>query len=126
MLAAAAVALVGIAGVLYVAIGPDASDSSDNPRFRAGVVVLSLSEPKAQVERFAQDRGTLDGAGAGLKLERSSYISRAVVSDRGSLVAFDSRNEFVVSLEPSLVGNRVEWRCTVVPAKMAPGPCRPK
>jgi hypothetical protein len=88
------------------------------------VLVLSLYAQKDVVEGYVRENQTLKGAGGRIAIPRRKYLGRAIVSDTGSMVAFDARDEFVVSLEPSLADGQVHWRCSVTPAKWEPKPCR--
>lgn len=120
---------VGVLGAAVVATGIFATSgfdpgvSPDNPRFRASVALLALYGQTDSVERYVRENHTLEGAGRRVDV-RDAFIKRVVVSDTASMVAFDKRDEFVVFLEPSLIGQQIKWRCSVVPAKLEPKPCR--
>lgn len=120
----AALAVVLIVATIYATSGGDPGVSPDNPRFRASVLMVSLYGQKDVVEAYVREKHTLNGAGRRVVIQGNSFLGRVVVSDMGSMVAFDIRDEFVVSLEPSLVGEKIQWRCSVVPLKWEPKPCR--
>jgi hypothetical protein len=122
----AVIAVLGL-GVLYVIVAGDGADSSDSPRFRASAALLTLSQNKAEVERFAKEHGRLDSSGRALSvIAPSSYLRKVVVSNDGSMSGVDVRGEFVVLLEPRPDQGAVHWQCFVVPAKFSPSPCRDK
>ena len=121
-----ALALLGIATV-YVVAAPDPASGPDSPRFRASVVLLALSDNRTSVERFASEHATLKGSARVLSAPApSSYVGKVLISADGAMSVTDARGEFVVFLEPELANSSVQWRCSVVPEKFAPGPCRPK
>jgi hypothetical protein len=122
--AAAALGTVLVAATIYAMNTGDPGVSPDNPRFRASVLLLSLYGQKDGVEAYVRENHTLHGVGGRIAISGNTFLGRAVVSDTGSMVVFDAREEFVVSLEPSLVGGQVHWRCSVTPAKWEPKPCR--
>ena len=120
---AAAVGVVFVAATLYVMNAGDPGVSPDNPRFRASVVMLPLYGQKDVVETYVRENRTLNGAGRRITIPGDTFIGRTIVSDNGFMVVFDARNEFVVSLEPSLADGQIRWRCAVTPAKWEPKPC---
>lgn len=123
MLIAVALILV-VAGALYATSLGDPGTSPDNPRFRAGVVLLSLSGSKEQVERYLRENGSLKGVGRRVSIQPSTYVGKNYVTDEGLLTVVDTRNEFVLMLEPSVKGETVEWKCSVMPTSVAPKLCR--
>jgi len=110
-----AIAMVGTGLALYR--GYDPADSDNSPRFRAAVVVMALSAHKKEVEEYVQSHGHLEGVGATLRIPPNvgGYLARATVSESGTMVGFDSRNEFVVTLAPSMQAGSVHWTCTIKP-----------
>jgi hypothetical protein len=121
---AAVVSVLLIGTTIVITSGGDPGVSPDNPRFRASVVLLSLYGQKDVIERYVRENHALDGVVGRVVVDNNSFIGRVVISNTGHMVAFDVRNEFVASLEPTLVGQQIKWRCSVVPVKWEPKPCR--
>ena len=128
---AASLAFVVIAlvvGVLlfFVWSPYDPADSPDSPRWRASVVLLTLSQQKSAVEEYVRVSGKLDGADRVISLNPApeAYLGKIFVFDHASMIGVDSRNEFTVFLEPSLEGKTIRWECTVIPPRASPAPCR--
>jgi len=106
-----------VVGFAFLWRSYDPGDSANSRRFRVGVVVLELSAHKQDVEQFVQSHGRLEGVGPTLRIppNLAGYLARATVSESGTIVGFDSRNEFVVTLAPSMEGGAVRRTCTITP-----------
>ena len=81
------------------------------------------------IETYAKAHHTLAGSGVGIKISIAAPdqlgLSDGIVSTNGVLIGLNRKFGVVAVLEPSLEGDKVTWRCTVMPKKSAPSSCRP-
>ena len=94
------------------------------PRARAGILVLSASSARVQVEARAAQNGTLKGAGIGIAVDATQGARFSLVSDDGVIVVAGDDPAAVVMFRPVLVGSQVTWNCKGFPVRLMPPACK--
>jgi type IV pilus assembly protein PilA len=94
------------------------------PRAKVSEVVLAASELRTQIGERAQAKGTLDGAGHGLKFTPSGRVVAGYVAAGGEIAMVGDDPPVLVVFTPRLLDGSVKWECRGYPKKIVPTPCR--
>ncbi len=94
------------------------------PRAKVSELILHTVEPRGAIdERFAAQK-TLRDVGKGLTINVDGRTKAGFVTLDGVIVAVGDDPAAVVTLAPTIVGDKLVWKCVLLPSKYAPGYCR--
>lgn len=125
--------VVAIIGILAAIAVPAYTDY--RIKAKASEVILAASSLRTAVTEAAQSNGTLTGAGSGLTIGATQYVTSGSVVANGvieinanaSAIGVPGGTAMSVRLTPTLNGtstNVQTWSCAMVPSQYAPGTCR--
>ena len=121
----AAAVVVTACLLLFLFVGGEDLDTS---RSRASVLLLTLLSQRKAVEMYVRSHRTLAGAGSVVEAKGDPKYrqgaNQIIVSDDATMIAVNNERRVMLVLMPKAVGEKVSWRCVVVPQTATPSPCR--
>ena len=93
-------------------------------RAKVSEAIVSVTPLKNEITERAEKFGSLNDAGAQLKLPSNRRIVGGTISANGHIFVVIEDPPAVFSLIPEMNAGKVEWRCEGYPAKYMPMLCR--
>lgn len=117
-----------LALVAFVAVAVVLPQKNESEAKEAAQALVAGAEPaKQQVSATAEKGGNLAGAGKNVKLAAKSDSRfgelKWIVSDNGSIRAWNEKNALEITMTPALNAGKVAWSCRGYPVASMPVAC---
>ncbi|MHB8743877.1 MAG: pilin [Sulfuricaulis sp.] len=102
-------------------------------RSKVTELVLAVDNPKVTISEYAATKGTMLGAGSGITIPTSQYVTSGsvgldtgIIQVSGLAANLGSPSDEQITLTPTFnpATMQVQWKCTSTIPKYAPASCR--
>ena len=93
-------------------------------RAKVSELILSAYTMRSAIERRAAQTQSLNGVGAGLRVELGRRTKGGLVTNDEIIIVASDDPPAVAILQPSFIEGKITWSCLGFPTKHMPGICR--